>query len=71
MINLVEMMEEGKWNQRCKFGHLIPGHSVYCHSENINAPRKCHRTWYFGKDEKGMQDENCPFYEPNPDFKDK
>jgi hypothetical protein len=44
MENWVELLEEGLWNQRCKYGHLIPGHSVYCHSDNPNAPRKCHNT---------------------------
>lgn len=65
MINLVEMLEEGKRNQKCKHGHLIPGHSVYCHSKNPGAPRKCRHTWYWGVDEKGRQDEDCPYFEPN------
>ncbi len=65
-FNFVEELEEGKWNQKCKHGHLIPYHSVYCHSDNPEAPRKCHHTWFFGSDAKGYQDEDCPFFEPNP-----
>lgn len=71
-INLVEMFtdeEEQSFNQKCKFGNLVDGHAVYCHSDNPNAPRKCRRTWYYGKNEKGMQDEDCPYYEPNPNYK--
>jgi hypothetical protein len=64
-FNFVELLEEGEFNQKCKFGNLIPGHSVYCHSEDPDAPRKCHHTWFYGEDAKGMQDEDCQFYEPN------
>jgi len=69
MENLVELMEEGKWNQKCVHGHLIPGHSVYCHSENPKAPRKCHHTWFFGNDVRDVQDEDYPYFELNPNFK--
>jgi len=63
MINLVEMCEEGKWNQPCKFGHLIEGHAVYCHNDTWeDAPRKCRRTWYTGGEER---DEDCEGYEKN------
>lgn len=69
MSNLVELFAEDSdqsFNQKCKFGNLVEGHAVYCHSTNKNAPRKCRRTWYTGGVEK---DEDCPFYEPNPEFK--
>jgi hypothetical protein len=69
-MNFVEALEEGKWNQKCIHGYLIPGHSVYCHSENPKAPRKCYHTWYNGRDAVGHQDEDCEFYEPNPDYKE-
>lgn len=68
MINLVEMCEEGQWNQKCKHGHLIEGHAVYCHSDKPNAPRKCKHTWFWGKNEKGSQDEDCPLFELNPNY---
>ena len=66
-LNLnVEMFadeSEQSCNQKCKFGNLVEGHAVYCHSENQNAPRKCRRTWYTGGE---VKDEDCEFYEPNP-----
>ena len=68
MINLVEILEDGLCNQKCKYGYLIPGHSVYCHSDNPEAPRKCRHTWYYGKDDIGKQDQDCPFYEPNLNY---
>ena len=71
ILNLVEMVagnEKQSFNQKCKFGNLVTGHAVYCHSENENAPRKCRRTWYYGKDEKDYQDEDCPYYESNPNI---
>ena len=68
MINLVEICKKGEWNQKCKFGYLILGHSVYCHNENPLAPRKCKRTWFWGENEKGLQDEDCPLFEINPNY---
>lgn len=68
-FNWVEALEESLNNQRCKWGNLVTGHSVYCHCPHEDAPRKCRHTWYYGKDEKGMQDEDCPLFEPNPDYK--
>ena len=68
MINLVEMFadeSEQSCSQKCKFGNLVEGHAVYCHSENPNAPRKCRRTWYTSGE---VKDEDCEFYEPNPNF---
>ncbi len=71
MINLVEMFadkSEQSCNQKCKFGNLVEGHAVYCHSENPDAPRKCRRTWYTGGE---VKDEDCEFYEPNPNFEER
>jgi hypothetical protein len=65
MENLVELLEDGLWNQKCKHGYLIPGHSVYCHSLCSDAPRKCHHSWFYGEDKKGSQDEDCPYFEAN------
>ena len=62
MVELMELIEEGSFNQSCAYGYLIPGHSVYCHSEHPNAPRKCRRTWYTGGRDK---DEDCPYFKPN------
>jgi len=60
-INLVEMVEDGEWNQACRWGHLIPGHAVYCHHPTwADAPRKCRRTWYTGGKQK---DEDCEGFE--------
>lgn len=53
---------EKSFNQKCKFGGLVNGHAVYCHSKNEEAPRKCRRTWYTGGE---VKDETCPFFEPN------
>jgi hypothetical protein len=68
MINLVEIFtdkSEQSCNQKCKFGNLVKGHAVYCHSENPDAPRKCRRTFYTNGE---VKDEDCEFYEPNPNF---
>lgn len=68
-MNWVEELageDEQSFNQACKYGNLVDGHAVYCHCENPNAPRKCRRTWYTGGEEK---DEDCPFFEANPNFK--
>jgi len=75
MINLVEMCssdEESKWNQSCIYGHLIEGHSVYCHydGKKFNTPRKCRRTWFTGGEPEHWDDpfdEDCPGYKRNPD----
>jgi hypothetical protein len=69
MFNIVEQIEEGRFNQKCKFGNLIDGHSVYCHCEHENAPRKCRHTWFYGEGEKGLQDEDCEFFQTNPNYK--
>ena len=72
MINLVEMVagdDEQSFNQKCKYGNLVDGHAVYCHNESPEAPRKCRHTWYYGKNEKGCQDEDCPLFEANPNYR--
>ena len=69
MINLVELCEDGCFDQPCIYGHRINGHAVYCHNENWkDAPRKCRNSWYTGGLEK---DEDCPGYKPNLNHKDK
>jgi len=72
-VNLVELMwgdEPGSgFNQRCKYGYLVAGHSVYCHNDEWeNSPRKCRRSWYYGGTEPEYTDENCPGYKPNPEY---
>ena len=63
MINLVELIDDSQsFNQKCKFGNLVEGHAVYCHSDDDEAPRKCRRTWYTGGK---VKDETCPFFELN------
>lgn len=48
-VNIVEMLafndnEGGGFNQPCAYGHLVAGHSVYCHNTSwLYAPRKCRR----------------------------
>ena len=72
MINLVETVagdDEQLSNQKCKYGNLIDGHAVYCHNKNPEAPRKCRYTWYYGENEKGKQDEDCPLFEVNPNYR--
>jgi len=71
MINWVESIaDESAFDQPCKFGNRVESHSVYCHSKNPKAPRKCRHTWYWGRKERGEQDEDCPFFEPNPNYKE-
>ncbi len=67
-FNLVELLddEEQEFDQPCKFGNRVGGHAVYCHSKNPKAPRKCRNSWYYGKEHL---DSECPFYQPNPNFR--
>lgn len=70
-FNLVELVTAGEENcgfdQPCKFGHRVEGHAVYCHNDAWpDSPRKCRRTWYTGGETK---DEDCPGFQPNPEFK--
>jgi hypothetical protein len=68
--NIVEMIadeDECAFDQPCKFGHRVEGHAVYCHNDDwSDSPRKCRRTWYTGGE---VRDEDCPGYQPNPEFK--
>mgnify|MGYP000160791946 FL=1 len=68
--NLVETFmddEDSAFDQPCRFGHRVGGHSVYCHNSHWpNAPRKCHRSWYTGGE---FKDEDCAGYAPNPNRK--
>ena len=64
-INFVELLfkEDGAFNQPCKWGNLIAGHSVYCHNSDWDAaPRKCRRTWYTGGE---ARDEDCKGFGAN------
>jgi len=64
---ILEGIEEGGFDQPCKFGYRAGNHAVYCHNEEWeDKPRKCRHTWYYGRDEKGFQDKDCEGYEPNP-----
>ena len=41
-MNLVELIADSQaYDQPCKFANNCEGHSIYCHSEDKNAPRKC------------------------------
>lgn len=62
-LSLVEMIDPPVFDQSCRHGGRVEGHSVYCHNENWpEHPRKCRRTWYTGGK---VKDEDCPGYEPN------
>ncbi len=68
-FNIVEAIagsDECAFNQRCKFGHLVTDHAVYCHNDAwVDGPRKCRRSWYTnGK----VRDEDCPGFQPNEAF---
>jgi hypothetical protein len=70
-FNIVEAIQEEDsdcaFDQPCKFGHRVEGHAVYCHNDAWrDGPRKCRRSWYTGGKTK---DEDCPGFQPNPEFK--
>jgi hypothetical protein len=67
-FNIVELIaDEGGFDQRCRFGHRVEEHAVYCHNDNWeDSPRKCRRTWYTNG---RIKDEECAGFEPNTDFK--
>lgn len=71
MLNIVELVasvegDECAFDQRCRFGHRVEGHAVYCHnSEWDDAPRKCRRSWYTNG---RIKDEECAGFEVNPAF---
>lgn len=64
-MNLVELTanpEELNFDQPCKLACRVGSHSVYCHSDNEDSPRKCKLRW-MKKEE--IQDGDCSFFEPN------
>src|SRR5579859_5446990 len=70
-FNLVEAIQEPDadcaFDQPCKFGHRVESHAIYCHNDAwTDSPRKCRRSWYTGGETK---DEDCPGYQPNPEYK--
>lgn len=68
-FNIVEAVTEDDcaWDQRCKFGHRVEGHAVYCHNDAwVDGPRKCRRTWYTNGE---VKDEDCPGFQPNEKFR--
>ena len=71
-FNLVEAVsdpDDCAFNQPCAYGHLVDQHGVYCHNDGwADAPRKCFHTWYWGPDERDLQDADCPGFRPNPDY---
>lgn len=63
LISGMEGEENCVYDQPCKYGFRIGGHSVYCHNLKWkDAPRKCRRTWFTGGQEK---DEDCQGFEKN------
>lgn len=59
-MNLVELIAENQnYDQSCKFANNCDGHSIYCHSENKEAPRKC----LYRLNTENMKD--CKFFEEN------
>jgi hypothetical protein len=71
-FNVVELAasiegDEEAFDQRCRFGHRVDGHAVYCHHDQWDdAPRKCRRTWYTNG---RIKDEECAGFEANLEFK--
>lgn len=62
-VELLDDSDGSGFNQPCRFGYLVEGHSVYCHNERwLYAPRKCRRTWYTNGERR---DEDCPGYLPH------
>lgn len=67
-MELVELIaEESAFDQPCRFGNRVEAHAVYCHNPKSGL-NKCRHTWYYGREAKGVQDEDCPFFEPNPNY---
>lgn len=70
-MNLVEMMcgeSDSAFDQLCAHGNHVFGHSVYCHSDRPDMPRKCLRGRY-GFEDRDTQRE-CPGFEMNPNFEE-
>lgn len=65
-MNLVELIAKNqKYDQPCKFANNCDGHSVYCHSEDKDAPRKC----LYRMNTENMN--QCKFFQQNENFGDK
>jgi hypothetical protein len=69
-FNVVELVtadsEDCAFDQRCKFGHRVEEHAVYCHNDQWDdSPRKCRRSWYTNGE---IKDEDCAGFEPNAAF---
>lgn len=69
-FNVVELAtadsDDCGFDQRCRFGHRVEGHAVYCHNDNWDdAPRKCRRSWATNGE---IKDEDCAGFEVNPNF---
>lgn len=46
-INFPELEEEDQaFDQPCTFANRCGGHSIYCHSTDENAPRRCRFRMY-------------------------
>ena len=64
IVEAIAVNDGCAFDQRCKFGHRVEDHAVYCHNDQWNdSPRKCRRTWYTGGE---IKDEDCPGFQPNP-----
>lgn len=63
-FNIVEMVsdEEQAFDQPCKHGNRVGGHSVYCHSEKAGY-RKCFYRW---ESQRRHEANECGGYEANP-----
>jgi hypothetical protein len=66
IVELVADADDCAFDQRCKFGHRVEGHAVYCHNDAwVDGPRKCRRSWYTNGQ---TRDEDCPGFQPNDAF---
>lgn len=59
-MNLLDLIEDMQvFDQPCKFANRCGNHSIYCHSEDKNAPRKCTYRMY----PENMKE--CKFFKEN------
>lgn len=58
---IVSIKDDQAFDQACKYGCNVFGHSVYCKNEDAPS-RKCRRTLYTGGE---VRDEDCEWYEAN------
>jgi hypothetical protein len=65
-FNMVEYFsdEEQVFDQPCKWGNRVGGHSVYCHNQSTGC-RKCIYRWC---SQKQHEENECGGYEPNPEW---